>query len=191
MAKQHRALQRQPSTDKEGRERVHFAKVCFKAFESDIRKFYSEHIDQETLRKAWEEIVLPERKTQFSCGYDVRTPINLVIAPHTSVIVPTGIRVIFSDDEMKTWCLKLYARSSIGIKDKVIVTNSVGLVDADYYLAENSGDMLLALTNIGNEIRKYKAGDRICQAVFEIYGLTSDDKAVGVRTNGVGSTGTT
>lgn len=170
---------------------MHFAKVDFESFESDVKKFYSDHIDQETLRKAWGEIQLPERKTQYSCGYDVRTPINIVLAPHTSVIVPTGIRTIFSEDEMRTWCLKLYARSSIGIKDKVIVTNSVGLVDADYYLAENSGDMLLALTNIGNEIRKYKAGDRICQAVFEIYGLTSDDKAVGVRTNGVGSTGTT
>ena len=27
------------------------------------------------------------------------------------------------------------------------------------------------------------------QAVFEIYGITSDDKAVGERTGGVGSTG--
>ena len=189
MAKQHRALQRQPSTDKGGRKRVYFSKVDFESFESDVKKFYSDHINRETLRKAWEEIVLPERKTQFSCGYDVRTPINLVLAPHTSVIVPTGIRVIFSEDEMKTWCLKLYARSSIGIKDKVIVTNSVGLVDADYYLAENQGDMLLALTNIGDEIRKYKAGDRICQAVFEIYGVTSDDDASGTRTGGIGSTG--
>ena len=168
---------------------MHFERVSYSAFESDIKKFYSEHIEPGKLHEAWMAIQMPERKTQFSCGYDVRTPIDIVIAPHMSVIVPTGIRAIFNEDEMKTWCLKLYARSSIGIKDKVIVTNSVGLVDADYYLAQNNGDMLLALTNIGDELKKYKAGDRICQAVFDIYGLTSDDNASGVRVNGVGSTG--
>lgn len=168
---------------------MRFEKVNYQSFASDMDKFYERPIDPDKLYKAWSEIILPERKTRFSCGYDVRTPISIVLAPHTSMIVPTGISVIFSEDEMETWCLKLYARLSVGIMDKVEVTNAVGLVDADYYLAENDGDMLLALTNMSNEVRKYKAGDRICQAVFEIYGTTSDDKATGTRRNGVGSTG--
>jgi dUTPase len=90
---------------------------------------------------------------------------------------------------MKTWCLKLYARSGIGIKDKVVITNGTGLVDGDFQFSKNDGDMLIALTNTSDEIHKYKAGDRVCQAVFEIYGITSDDKASEERTYGIGSTG--
>ena len=95
---------------------------------------------------------------------------------------------VFAEEEMETWCLKLYARSSIGIKDRVVVTNAVGIIDSDYQFAENDGDMMLALTNIGSEEKMYGPGYRICQAIFEIHGITSDDAAFGKRTGGLGST---
>ena len=63
------------------------------------------------------------------------------------------------------------------------------LIDSDFQFSRNDGDMLLALTNMSDVLRQYKPGDRICQAVFEIYGVTSDDDASGTRTGGVGSTG--
>lgn len=189
MAKQHRALQRQPSTDKEGRERVHFERVTFSKFSDDIRKYCGDSIRSEDLFDMWNEIPIPKRKTQFSCGYDVATPIPISVPAHSRVIVPTGIKAVFSEDEMKTWCLKLYARSSVGIKDNVVVTNGTGLIDSDFQFSDNDGDMLLALTNMSDVLRQYKPGDRICQAVFEIYGVTSDDDASGTRTGGVGSTG--
>ena len=168
---------------------MRFERVTFTAFANDMRKYAPVNMTNERLFDCWTEIRLPERKTKYSCGYDVSTPVDIVIAPHTSIVVPTGIRAVFSEQEMETWHLKLYARSSVGIKDKVVVTNGTGLVDGDFWRAENEGDMLIALTNMSDEVRKYKAGDRVCQAVFEIYGIVSDDKAEGERTAGIGSTG--
>lgn len=168
---------------------MHFEKVNYKAFEHDMMQYKPMVFLDGTAREAYDKIELPERKTKYSCGYDVRTPVTIRIAPGCSVVVPTGIKVVMSEDEMETWCLKLYARSGIGIKDKVVITNSVGLIDGDFQFSDNDGDMLIALTNMSGETKRYDAGTRICQAVFEIYGKTSNDKASGKRSGGVGSTG--
>lgn len=167
---------------------MHFIRVQYSKFADDVRKYCGDSITSERLFDYWTEIPIPKRKTQFSCGYDVATPIPISVQAHSRVIVPTGIKAVFSEDEMKTWCLKLYARSSVGIKDNVVVTNAVGLIDSDFQFSDNDGDMLLTLTNMSDVLRQYKPGDRICQAVFEIYGVTSDDDATGARTGGLGST---
>lgn len=168
---------------------MHFEKVKYEAFEHDMMQYRPINYLGGEVKKAYDEIKLPERKTRYSCGYDVRTPVTVSIMAHSSIVIPTGIKAVFNEDEMETWCLKLYARSSVGIKDKVVITNSVGLIDSDFQFSNNDGDMLIALTNMSDETKKYKAGDRVCQAVFEIYGITSDDKANGRRCGGVGSTG--
>lgn len=168
---------------------MHFERVKYEAFKNDMMTWRPMNFLGGEIDEAYEGIQLPVRKTMYACGYDVRTPINIVLAPHASIVIPTGIKVVMSVDEMKTWCLKLYARSGIGIKDKVVITNGTGLVDGDFQFSKNDGDMLIALTNTSDEIHKYKAGDRVCQAVFEIYGITSDDKASDERTYGIGSTG--
>ena len=166
---------------------MHFEKVSFEAFKRDVHDYYGGMPDDE-IKEIYDNIVLPERKTKYSAGYDVCTPIPIVLHTGQSKVIPTGIKAVFAEEEMETWCLKLYARSSVGIKDKVVVTNAVGLIDSDYQFAKNDGDMMLALTNIGPNVKYYAPGHRICQAVFEIHGITSDDAAFGARTGGLGST---
>ena len=95
---------------------------------------------------------------------------------------------MFEEDEMETWHLQMFVRSSVGIKDGVVLTNGTGVIDSDYQFGNNDGDMMLALLNTSEKLVKYKAGDRICQAVFMIHGITSNDKASGDRTGGIGST---
>ncbi len=168
---------------------MHFEKVMYDAFERDMMQYRPINFLGGEVKEAYDKIQLPERKTRYSCGYDVRTPVKVVLTPHSSIVIPTGVKAVFRPDEMETWCLKLYARSSVGIKDKVVVTNGTGLIDSDFQFADNDGDMLIALTNMSDEIRKYDAGDRVCQAVFELFGITNDDEADGTRTSGVGSTG--
>ena len=168
---------------------MHFERVTYESFERDMMQYRPMNFLGNEVKEAYQKIELPVRKTKYSAGYDVKTPVTVVIPPQGSIVIPTGIKAVFSEDEMMTWCLKLYARSGIGIKDKVVVTNAVGLIDSDFQFSDNDGDMLLALTNMSNESRRYEAGTRICQAVFEIFGVTSDDKASGIRTGGVGSTG--
>lgn len=167
---------------------MRFEKVSLDTFTKDMIKNYPFYGLGDT-KRAWESITLPKRSTEYSAGYDICTPFDLVIPRDVRVVVPTGIKVVFTPDEAKTWHLQMYVRSSVGIKQGVVLTNGTGIIDPDYQFAENEGDMMLALWNSSDQLVKYKAGDRICQAVFCIHGLTSDDEAGGRRIGGVGSTG--
>ena len=87
------------------------------------------------------------------------------------------------DDEM----LCLYNRSSNPKKKGLILANSVGIVDKDYYgNPDNDGHIMFAFYNIKDtEIKK---GDCIGQAIFEKYLVTDTDSAEGERLGGFGST---
>ena len=167
---------------------MRFEKVSLDAFAKDMIDRYPNFRIGDVTR-AWENITMPKRSTEYSAGYDICTPVDIVIPPHERRVIPTGIKAVFTPEEMNTWHLQMYVRSSVGIKQGVVLTNGTGIIDPDYQFAENDGDMMLALLNTSDRLVKYKAGDRICQAVFAIHGLTSDDEAGGRRIGGVGSTG--
>lgn len=168
---------------------MHFERISYSVFVDDVRKHYSETIKAEKLFDCWNEIKIPQRKTEYSAGYDISTPLDITIPPHSKIVVPTGIRAVFAPEEMESWHLQMYVRSSVGIKDEVMLSNNTGVIDPDYYIAENEGDMMLALFNTGDNLVQYKAGDRLCQAVFVLHGITTDDKAGSKRKGGLGSTG--
>ena len=165
-----------------------FEKVNFEAFKNDMMTYRPMNYMEGHIEEAYDNIVIPVRKTKYSAGYDICTPIDISLPSGQRRVIPTGIKAVFAPEEMETWHLQMYVRSSVGIKDGVVLTNGTGVIDPDYYTGQNDGDMMLALLNTSDKLVKYKAGDRICQAVFVIHGLTSDDKAVGDRTGGIGST---
>ena len=167
---------------------MHFEKVKFEAFERDMMQYRPINFMGGEAKEAYDKIKLPERKTKYSAGYDICTPIDISIPSGQRRVIPTGIKVVFEEDEMETWHLQMFVRSSVGIKDGVVLTNGTGVIDSDYQFGNNDGDMMLALLNTSEKLVKYKAGDRICQAVFMIHGITSNDKASGDRTGGIGST---
>ena len=102
--------------------------------------------------------------------------------------MPTGIKAVFTPEEMDTWHLQMYVRSSVGNKGLMLASN-VAVIDSDYYLSENDGDIMMPLMNVTDNLFKAKAGDRICQGIFVIHGIVNNDNAVGIRTGGMGSTG--
>ena len=167
---------------------MHFERVKFEAFKNDMAMYRPINFMSGKVEKAYDGIKIPVRKTKYSAGYDICIPIDILIPPGQRRVIPTGIKVVFEEDEMSTWHLQMYVRSSVGIKDGIVLTNSTGIIDSDYQFAENDGDMMLALLNTSDKLVQYKAGDRICQAVFMIHGLTSDDNASGDRIGGIGST---
>ena len=66
-------------------------------------------------------------------------------------MVKTGVKVLMPDDEY----LMLVNRSSNPKKKKLVIPNSVGIVDADYYgNPDNDGEMMFAFYNLSNEISK-------------------------------------
>lgn len=165
---------------------MRFEKVSFEAFRFDsLRCGYTE----EAIRVAYNHIKLPERKTEFSAGYDMVTPYPVVLHPNQRITIPTGIKVYFEPEEASKWHLALYIRSSVGIKQQVVMSNQTGVIDADFY---NSGDgeggMLIALTNTGDHYRRFEAGDRVIQGIFLPHGIVDGDEVKNRRTGGVGST---
>lgn len=167
---------------------MHFEKVTYDAFKNDMMAFRPMNFMGGEVDKAYESIELPKRKTKYSAGYDIRTPIDIVIPPHEIRRIPTGVKVAFQEDELGAWFLAMFVRSSVGNRN-VVICHGTGIIDADYQFSDNDGDMLIALINHSDQLVKYSAGDRICQGVFLIHGITDDDRAEGARTGGLGSTG--
>lgn len=80
------------------------------------------------------------------------------------VLVHTGIKANMEDDEV----LELYNRSSNPKKLGLILANSVGVVDADYYNnPDNDGEIMFAFFNFKPWDVTLKVGDRIGQGVFK------------------------
>ena len=134
-------------------------------------------------------INLPVRKTRYSAGYDIEAAEDVVIPSFKKgmnpTLVKTGLKAYMQDDEV----LMLYNRSSNPKKKGLILANSVGVVDKDYYgNQDNDGHIMFAFYNIKDEDVTIKKGDAIGQAVFQKYFVTDEDEAEGERMGGFGST---
>ena len=134
-------------------------------------------------------IKLPERKTKFSAAYDMESAEDVVIPSFKKgmkpTLVKTGLKAYMQDDEV----LLLYNRSSNPKKKGLIMANSVGVIDKDYYgNPDNDGHFMFAFYNIKEEDVVIKKGEAIGQAVFQKYLVTDDDVAEGERVGGFGST---
>lgn len=165
---------------------MRFEKVSLETFMMDLKRhgFVGGYL------AAYKNIKLPERKTKYSAGYDFVTPIPFVLHPGEKITIPTGIKVYFEPEKADKYHLQLFIRSSVGIRQNVVLANQTGVIDSDYYdNSDNEGDMLIALRNVGDESVKFRAGDRIMQGIFMRHWYTEDDNADGIRTGGVGSTG--
>ncbi len=134
-------------------------------------------------------INLPIRKTKYSAGYDIEAAEDVIIPSFKKGINPTliktGIKAYMQDDEV----LYLYNRSSNPKKKGLILANSVGVIDKDYYgNPDNDGHIMFAFYNIKDEDIEIKKGEAIGQAVFQKYLVVDDDNAEGERLGGFGST---
>lgn len=143
------------------------------------------------IAKGWEDknINLPKRSTKYAAGYDVEAAEDTIIPAFKPgvkpTLIPTGLKAYMQDDEM----LCLYNRSSNPKKKGLVLANSVGIVDKDYYgNADNDGHIMYAMWNFKDEDVKIEKGERIGQAIFQKYLIADNDSADSVRTGGFGST---
>ena len=143
------------------------------------------------IAKGWEEknIHLPKRSTAFSAGYDIEAAEDTVIHPFKEEKVPTlvktGIKAYMMDDEV----LYLYNRSSNPKKKGLVLANSVGVIDKDYYgNVDNDGYIMVAFYNVKEEEVHIQKGEKIAQCIFQKYLTVDNDDATGERTGGFGST---
>ena len=147
------------------------------------------------------DIHLPKRSTGFSAGYDFEVAEDIVIPPleHLTdelrahwngtitlngmaqytkrigakpTLVPTGIKAKITPG----WYLKLVVRSSLPLKHWLILANSEGVIDGDYYNnPDNEGEIFFQLINLSPFPILLKKGDKIGQGIFIPYGITEED----------------
>lgn len=135
-------------------------------------------------------INLPVRSTRLAAGYDVEAAEDVIIPTFVPgqkpVLVKTGLKAYCQDDEY----YMLLNRSSGPFKRGLVLANSVGIIDADYYGNEsNDGHFMYAFYNFFDHDVEIKKGDVIGQVIFQKYLLVDNDHAIGERTGGIGSTG--
>lgn len=142
------------------------------------------------IAKGWEDkgINLPVRKTKFSAGYDVEAAEDVVIPAFKPgikpTLIPTGLKAYCQDDEF----YMLVNRSS-GPKKGLVMANSIGIIDKDYYGNEsNDGHFYFQFYNVFDHDIEIKKGDCIGQVIFQKYLICDNDNASGTRTGGFGST---
>ncbi|KXT75442.1 dUTP diphosphatase [Streptococcus sp. DD12] len=135
---------------------------------------------------AGQEELLPKRETAHAAGYDLKVAQQTRIAPGEIVLVPTGVKAYMQPGEV----LYLYDRSSNPRKKGLVLINSVGVIDGDYYgNPHNEGHIYAQMQNITDQVVELAVGDRIVQAVFAPFLIADGDEATGQRTGGFGSTG--
>lgn len=128
---------------------------------------------------------LPKRSTKFSAGYDFESLMDVEILPGEVKLVHTGVKAYMNEDEV----LELYIRSSIS-KKGIVLQNSVGIIDADYYNnPDNEGEIAFMFKNTTDEVFKIKKGDRIGQGIFKKFlKVDNEEEITEIRTGGYGST---
>ena len=155
-----------------------FEKVSEKQFLNDLNNIECANND------AYSNIQIPKRATKGSAGYDFYSPITVTLKPNQSIKIPTGIRCKIEDG----YVLSLYPRSSLGFKYQMSLLNTVGIIDADYYNADNEGHIIVGIINRGDSELVINSGDRFVQGIFTKFFLAEEADNNIERHGGFGST---
>ena len=91
------------------------------------------------------DIKLPVRADKRSAGYDFFLASDVEILPAQKTIIFTDVKAKMPDDVV----LELYIRSSLAVKQGLMLSNSVGIIDASYYSnPDNDGNIGIALPTV-------------------------------------------
>lgn len=163
-----------------------FEKISYEQYKKDCKEL-GWFPNEVYIRKAYDNIRLPQRATSCSAGYDFFTPVDIQIPPNKSVTIPTGLKCTMNYG----WLLQICPRSGLGIKYGLRLANTVGIIDGDYYdNPSNEGHILVKLVNDSSLAYGVfiPADTAFCQGIFLPFGMTTDDNASGKRNGGFGST---
>lgn len=144
-------------------------------------------VEQMGTQRFYPEITLPTRSDHRSAGYDFYLPTDVTLLPAQKTLIWTDVKAYMQEDEY----LALHIRSSLGIKQGIILSNITGIIDSSYYSnAGNDGNIGISLLNTSGVGVELKAGERVMQGIFQKYLTTDDDfPQSGERTGGIGSSG--
>lgn len=145
--------------------------------------------DKNTLKiiKLSNKSYIPKKATDGSAGMDLHACIDkeITISPGDLVKIPCGIAISVP----MGYAAFVFARSGLGIKYGISLSNGVGVIDSDY-----RGEVCVGLCNLGKEEYTITPDERIAQLVIlkvespivvEVDSLDETQRGTG----GFGSTG--
>lgn len=103
---------------------------------------------------------LPEYHTSGSVAFDLYSRVDAVIPAGKTEMLPSN----FIIETPVGYMLMIAARSSLGKKKGLKLTNSVGIIDQDF-CGEND-ELNLFVHNYTSQDVKIERGERLCQGVF-------------------------
>lgn len=138
--------------------------------------------------KIGREIPLPQFATPGSAAMDLRACLDgpVTLQAGARAVIPTGLAMALPSAD---YVALVFARSGLGIKKGVCLSNGVGVIDSDY-----RGEIGVGLVNLGSEPYTVQPGDRIAQlmvvpvvqpSLAVVNDLDDTDRGAG----GFGSTG--
>ena len=130
------------------------------------------------------DVLLPRRATKGSAGYDFFAPETFTLAPKETIKIATGVRVKIQNG----WVLMIFPRSGLGFKYRLTLDNTVGVIDSDYFNADNEGHIFIKMTNCGDKTLTVEKNKAFAQGVFLPFGITENDAGERERVGGLGST---
>ena len=101
--------------------------------------------------------VLPQYATAGAAAMDLIACIDepITLFPRQLVTLPTGIAIALPSAE---YVALVFARSGLGVKHGISLSNGVGVIDSDY-----RGEIKVGLTNLSDEPYTIQPGDRVAQ----------------------------
>ena len=129
--------------------------------------------------------LMPAKAHSDDAAYDMRSRVDITLAPKCSTLVPTGVFI-----ELPVgYEAQIRPRSGLALKHNLMLTNSPGTIDAGY-----RGEIGIIMYNAGKEDFSISRGDRIAQMVIcklpEVELVASDSLSDTDRgSGGFGSTG--
>ena len=106
------------------------------------------------IKKLNDRATVPTYGTDYSAGADLYAIDGVTVAPHSTVMVSTGLAIEIPEG----YCGLVFARSGLASKRGLAPANKVGVVDADY-----RGECFVALHNHTDAPASIEAGERIAQ----------------------------
>lgn len=105
------------------------------------------------------EVVLPSYAYEGDAGLDLRSNVDIDIAPFERKLIPTGLAVAIPEG----FAGFVQPRSGLALKSGLSMANTPGLIDSHY-----RGELKVIAVNLdGNEAIHISKGERVAQLVIQ------------------------
>lgn len=165
-----------------------FEKVSYEQWKGDCG---IKGLPDKEMKEWYDAIKLPQQATAASAGCDFFMPFSLNLEAGGKFRIATGIRWATESGE-GSWdrerVLLIVPRSGLGFKYGIKLSNTVGVIDADYCDSDNEGHIIISLENPSDQDVMLESGKPFAQGIIVKFEIPEGAESNAARNGGFGST---